>query len=176
MSAAEMLEELAARQVLLTVADGALTYRAPAGALTPDLRARLAEHREELLLHLAAAAEEPLLPLLVLYLDEEGRPWESWLVALPSMVALFMKALRPPVVAVRVPGTPWGRADMPAGALPEELLDRIMGECPPGVARPTEALLDARGRHGRRAASHTRRILRLSPSIDNATQPPTLED
>ncbi len=114
-------------------------------ALSPAPGRDLAQKAWDLLGDQDGRQEEPL-PALTLYRDQEGRPMESWLVALPGIVALNMKALRPPVVAVPVPGTAWGRADLPAGCLPDYLVDRIAEDCPEGLVPPDEALLAERAR------------------------------
>ena len=56
MTAAELLAQLHASSVRLTVNDGRLRYRAPAGVLTPDLLEALAEHKAAVLAWLATAA------------------------------------------------------------------------------------------------------------------------
>jgi len=114
-------------------------------ALSPAPGRDLAQKAWDLLGEDTYRQEEPL-PALRLYRDQEGRPMESWLVALPGIVALNLKALRPPVVPVPVPGAPWGRADLPAGHLPNYLVDRIAEDCPEGLVPPDEALLAERAR------------------------------
>lgn len=114
-------------------------------ALSPAPGRDLAQKAWGLLGEDAGRQERPL-PALSLYRDQEGRPMESWLVALPGIVALNLKALRPPVVPVPVPGAPWGRADLPAGHLPNYLVDRIAEDCPEGLVPPDEALLAERAR------------------------------
>jgi len=114
-------------------------------ALSPAPGRDLAQKAWDQLGEDAGRQEEPL-PALRLYRDQEGRPMESWLVALPGIVALNLKALRPPVVPVPVPGAPWGRADLPAGHLPNYLVDRIAEDCPEGLVPPDEALLAERAR------------------------------
>lgn len=114
-------------------------------ALSPAPGRDLAQKAWDLLGEDTGRQEEPL-PALRLYRDQEGRPMESWLVALPGIVALNLKALRPPVVPVPVPGAPWGRADLPAGHLPNYLVDRIAEDCPEGLVPPDEALLAERAR------------------------------
>lgn len=49
MTAAELLQALAARGVRLKVADGRLSVRAPKGALTDEIKAALRDHRPALL-------------------------------------------------------------------------------------------------------------------------------
>ena len=49
MNATELLAELHSRGVVLEAAGERLRYDAPKGALTPELRAALAEHKAELL-------------------------------------------------------------------------------------------------------------------------------
>lgn len=114
-------------------------------ALSPAPGRDLAQKAWGLLGGDAGHQEEPL-PALTLYRDQEGRPMESWLVALPGIVALNLKALRPPAVAVSVPGMAWGRVDLPAGRLPDYLVDRIAEDCPEGLVPPDEALLAERAR------------------------------
>jgi hypothetical protein len=57
MNAAAILAAARERGVELTVADGRLRYRGPAGALDADLRRAAARHREELLALLAGSPE-----------------------------------------------------------------------------------------------------------------------
>jgi hypothetical protein len=52
MTALELLETLKRRGVDLDPVGESLHYRAPAGALTPDLRQALAAHKAEVLAHL----------------------------------------------------------------------------------------------------------------------------
>ena len=54
MSAVDLLATLRARDCELTAAGERLRVEAPAGALTPDLRAALAEHKAEILTELEA--------------------------------------------------------------------------------------------------------------------------
>ena len=54
MSAVDLLATLRARDCELTAAGERLRVEAPAGALTPDLRAALAEHKTEILVELEA--------------------------------------------------------------------------------------------------------------------------
>lgn len=56
MTAVELLAELKKLGVLLTCDGEALRIKAPAGVLTPDLKAALAEHKAALLAQLAAGA------------------------------------------------------------------------------------------------------------------------
>ncbi len=69
--AAHLVAELARRGVHLRVDDGRLAFRAPAGALTEDLRAQLAECRDEVLRLLSAAPTEFALT---------GRQLQIWLI------------------------------------------------------------------------------------------------
>ncbi len=68
MTTDELMTQLQELGVLLTGAGEALHIKAPAGALTPDLKAALAEHKAELLAQLTAgagptpAAQTPLAP------------------------------------------------------------------------------------------------------------------
>src|SRR5882672_2528057 len=56
MTVNELLDALAARGVELFVSGEQLRYRAPAGALTPELKQAVADHRGELLARLGDAA------------------------------------------------------------------------------------------------------------------------
>lgn len=56
MTVLELLENLKKRGVDLAPAGESLRYRAPAGALTPDLRQALAAHKAEVLAHLRGEA------------------------------------------------------------------------------------------------------------------------
>lgn len=55
---AALLQDLAGRGVVLTAESGRLRYRAPAGALTPDLRRRIEAHKAALLQALAGNAQQ----------------------------------------------------------------------------------------------------------------------
>ena len=57
MSAADTLAAARALGVVLSAAGGELRYVAPAGALSPELRAALVEHKAELLAALAGEAD-----------------------------------------------------------------------------------------------------------------------
>ncbi len=56
MSVAELVADLAARGIELWLEGGRLRFRAPQGAMTPDLRDRLAQDKERVIAHLEAAA------------------------------------------------------------------------------------------------------------------------
>ncbi len=56
---AELLQALRARDVTLWVADGRLRFRAPQGAMTPELRREMAERQDELLSALRSSAALP---------------------------------------------------------------------------------------------------------------------
>ena len=58
MTATALLQALAGRGVVLTAEAGRLRYRAPAGAVTPDLRRQLEAHKAALLLALAGNAQQ----------------------------------------------------------------------------------------------------------------------
>ena len=60
MSLALLLDDLAEARIEVRVEDGKLRYRAPEGALTPELRDRLGAHREPLIRHLSG--QPPLEP------------------------------------------------------------------------------------------------------------------
>ena len=60
MTAAELLAELRHRGVRLEAIDDRLRYAAPKGALTPDLRAAMADRKAELLACLAGASPAPI--------------------------------------------------------------------------------------------------------------------
>jgi hypothetical protein len=77
-----LLDALSAAGVLLAVEDGRLRIDAPAGALTPELRAALAEHKAALLAHLASSAEPaPALPEILRVPLEPGSSPSEWLAA-----------------------------------------------------------------------------------------------
>jgi amino acid adenylation domain-containing protein/thioester reductase-like protein/non-ribosomal peptide synthase protein (TIGR01720 family) len=54
----ELLVELETRDIRLQIVDGNLRYSAPKGALTKELAARLKQHKDLLLAHLASSAEK----------------------------------------------------------------------------------------------------------------------
>lgn len=60
-----LLTELAALGVILTAHGDRLQVDAPAGAITPALRARLVEHKAALLAHFASDAQPAQTPVLV---------------------------------------------------------------------------------------------------------------
>ena len=57
MNAQALIEELAERDIHLSVSDSRLRYRAPRGALTPELRAELKAHKSGIMAALAGAPE-----------------------------------------------------------------------------------------------------------------------
>lgn len=57
-----LLAQLAAGDVVLTVEGKRLLFDAPAGAMTADLRAGIAEHRAELIHRLASESTSPSAP------------------------------------------------------------------------------------------------------------------
>lgn len=58
MTAIALMQDLARRGVVLTAEAGRLRYRAPAGAVTPDLRRQLERNKAALLLALAGNAQQ----------------------------------------------------------------------------------------------------------------------
>ena len=54
MSVDQLLTALANRQITLTLEGGRLKYRAPAGALTPDLREAISRHRQTIIARFTA--------------------------------------------------------------------------------------------------------------------------
>lgn len=58
MTAIALMQDLASRGVVLTAEAGRLRYRAPAGAVTPDLRRQLERNKAALLLALAGNAQQ----------------------------------------------------------------------------------------------------------------------
>ncbi|MDP8952502.1 MAG: hypothetical protein M3N18_09730 [Actinomycetota bacterium] len=59
MTPLELVEALAAKGVRLYVEEGALKYRGPKSALTPETLARLKAHKAEVIAHLRPAPEPP---------------------------------------------------------------------------------------------------------------------
>lgn len=112
-------------------------------ALSPAPGRDLAERAWDLLGGEPGRQEEPL-PALCLFWDGKGRPMESWLLDRSSIVAQKLKTMIPPVVPVSVPGTPWGRVDMPAGWMPRDLVTQIIEACPADLVTPDEASLTDR--------------------------------
>jgi len=55
-----LLVALASQDIVLSVAGERLLFDAPAGALTPELRASIAAHRGELVRRLSAPADRPI--------------------------------------------------------------------------------------------------------------------
>ena len=74
MSLLDLLQTLSHCSITLTLADNQLHYRAPAGALTPDLRAQIAAYRSSLIQHL-----QSLPPPRCTYCD-----WRTWVDAAPQ--------------------------------------------------------------------------------------------
>lgn len=133
---ARVLADLAAHGVLVELGpDGCLSVRGRGPAPPPELVADLRRLREEVL------AELQRLPLLALYRDASGAPWESWLLAeeagrlVPPLVRLGARVSR---------AVPWTRADLPRGAVPADLV-RDLVELHRGRLRlPTPAELAER--------------------------------
>ena len=109
-------------------------------ALSPAPGRDLAERAWDLLGGDTGRQEEPL-PALCLFWGHDHSPRESWLLPLASAVARELEAMHPPIVPLPVPGTPWGRADVPAGWMPPNLVSRIAADCPAGLVPPNEARL-----------------------------------
>ncbi len=59
MTPLELVEALATKGVQLYVEGGALKYRGPKSALTPETLARLKAHKAEVIAHLRPAPEPP---------------------------------------------------------------------------------------------------------------------
>jgi hypothetical protein len=73
MSIVALLAECRKRDIILTARDGQVLFDASAGALTPAIRAALAEHRHEVHRKLIEQDIESQLQRLVPYLSDNGR-------------------------------------------------------------------------------------------------------
>ncbi len=72
MSARELWEDLARRDITVTVADGRLKVSAPASAITPEIRQQLTEQRDELV-SLLDSGDGDALPYAVADLEQFDR-------------------------------------------------------------------------------------------------------
>ncbi len=95
MTALALLDDLGTRGVRLTVDGGRLTFDAPAGTMTPELRERLKVHKGELVAILAGKAAPEAPAQLESRADRELARFER--VAIP----------RPDGRGWYDPGTPW---------------------------------------------------------------------
>jgi hypothetical protein len=73
MSIAALLAECRKRDINLTARDGRVLFNAPAGALTPAIRAALTEHRDDVHRDLIGQEIGQQLERLVPYLSDNGR-------------------------------------------------------------------------------------------------------
>ncbi|MEM9290671.1 MAG: amino acid adenylation domain-containing protein [Acidobacteriota bacterium] len=115
----DFLEELRERGIRLWAEDGSLRFRAAKGAMTPQLRGRLKEHKEELLellQRLSRSADEPALEAL----PRHGFP-QAFPVSFAQERLFFLDRLEPGNPAYNLPQVVRLRGDLRPPALARAL-------------------------------------------------------
>jgi pyochelin synthetase len=75
MSLVLLISDIAARNIVLRVENGKLHFKAPEGALTPELRQRISTHKDEILAHLTGQTQPEPETLLTDPSSAQERLW-----------------------------------------------------------------------------------------------------